>query len=107
MDLSLISYEAPGWASVRFYGVDDIKANGEIRGYLRGSAVISRAPPGRSGITFSGRPMVEVLAVTESGMSGSPLLIEGSVCGILLGGADDGVSHCVSPVTIREFLEGE
>jgi hypothetical protein len=51
--------------------------------------------------------MVEVLAVTESGMSGSPLLIEGSVCGILLGGADDGVSHCVSPVTIREFLKGE
>ena len=107
MDLSLISYEAPGWASVRFYGIDDVKANGEIRGYLRGSAVTRRAPRGREGITFGGRPMVEVLAVTESGMSGSPLLVEGSVCGILLGGANDGVSHCVSPATIREFLKGE
>lgn len=106
MDLSLISYRAPKWARVRFYRLNAVEGNGQIKGFLRGQPVIRKASPGRRGIRFNGRLMVEVNAITDSGMSGSPLIVNDDVSGILLGGDSGGISHCVSVGTVRSFLEG-
>ena len=103
-DLSLISYEAPEWASVRLVKLGQVKGPAEVRGFLRGSVASRRGNLGRTDLKVDGFPVVEIVTTCESGMSGSPL-IEGDTLGGILIGSGGGVSHMVDPETIEKFLE--
>ena len=102
-DLSIISYEAPPWASVRLVRIGRAKGPVEVRGFLRGSHAFRKTKVGREGLIVDGFPVVEILTDCESGMSGSPLM-EGDTLGGILIGSGGGVSHMVDPETIKEYL---
>ena len=103
-DLSLIRYEAPEWASIRLVKPGRVKGPSEVQGFLRGSVASRKGLLGRADLQVDGFPVVEIVAVCESGMSGSPL-IEGDTLGGILIGSGGGVSNMVDPETIKKFLE--
>jgi hypothetical protein len=49
-------------------------------------------------------PSIEIRTTCQQGLSGSPLVHDYTVGGILIG-SGGGVSHCVSPETILDWLE--
>ena len=103
-DLSILSYEAPPWMRLRTYVVGRPKGQPSIRGFLRGSCEVRQGLPGREGLKVDGFIVREILTDCQQGLSGSPLVSGYTVGGILIG-SGDGVSHCVSPETILEWLE--
>lgn len=103
-DLSLIRYEAPTWAKVKVYRVGRLQGRAAVRGFLRGSCAVREGLPGRQGGKVDGFEVVELRVACEQGLSGSPLVEDQTVGGILIG-SGGGVSHLVDPGTIERWVE--
>lgn len=103
-DLSLIRFKTPQWLRMRYYVVGRVKGRPAVKGFLNGSCEVREGTLGRKGLTVDGYEVVEFNAMCQQGLSGSPLIEGGTVGGILIG-SGDGVSHLVSPETIKEWLK--
>lgn len=103
-DLSLIRFSTPRWLRVRSYVVGRVKGRPAVKGFLNGSCEVREGTLGRKGSAVDGYEVVELNAVCQQGLSGSPL-VEGNTVGGILIGSGGGVSHLVSPETIREWLK--
>ena len=103
-DLSLIRFKTPAWLRMRSYVVGRVKGRPAIKGFLHGSCETREGPLGRTGLKVDGFEVVELRATCQQGLSGSPL-VEGNTVGGILIGSGGGVSHLVSPETIREWLK--
>ena len=103
-DLSLIRFKAPAWLRMRSYVVGRVKGRPAIKGFLHGSCETREGSLGRTGLTVDGFEVVELRVTCQTGLSGSPLVDGNTVGGILIG-SGGGVSHLVSPETIKEWLD--
>lgn len=103
-DLSLIRYEIAPWMRMRSYVVGWPKGQAAIKGFLGSSCEVREGLPGRKGLEVEFFPVVEIRTTCQQGLSGSPLVHDYTVGGILIG-SGGGVSHCVSPETILDWLE--
>lgn len=102
-DLSLIRFKTPQWLRMRSYVVGRVKGRPAIKGFLNGPCEVREGTLGRKGVVVDGYEVVELNATCQQGLSGSPL-IEGRTVGGILIGSGGGVSHLVSPETIKEWL---
>lgn len=102
-DLSLIRFKTPAWLRMRSYVVGRVKGRPAIKGFLHGSCEVRQGPLGRTDLTVDGFMVVELGVTCQQGLSGSPL-VEGNTVGGILIGSGGGVSHLVSPETIKEWL---
>jgi len=105
-DLSVITFEMPKGFKVKSYGrIGRAKKNPEVIGYLMGKAEVRRGPIGRVGNLRNGLPITEVQLIATEGMSGSPLIEDGVLCGILTGtDKRRGTSDYVDPQVLADFL---
>lgn len=103
-DLSLIRFKTPAWLRMRSYVVGRVKGRPAIKGFLDGSDEVRQGPLGRTDLTVDGFNVVELNVTCQTGLSGSPL-VEGDTVGGILIGSGGGVSHLVSPETIKEWLK--
>ena len=103
-DLSLIRFKTPAWLRMRSYVVGRVKGRPAIKGFLHGSCETREGPLGRTGLRVDGFEVVELRVTCQQGLSGSPL-VEGNTVGGILIGSGGGVSHLVSPETIRGWLK--
>lgn len=102
-DLSVIEYKAPKWAKIKHYRVGRAKRAPVVTGFLSGVTQARPAKLSPRKTRRNGYPIVELHVDVQVGMSGSPLIEDGMICGILTG-THNGVSDCVDPEVITEYL---
>lgn len=102
-DLSFIQFKTPEWLRMKSYLVGPVKGRPKVKGFLNGSCEVRQGPFGAKGVTVDGFEVVELRVTCQQGLSGSPL-VEGNTVGGILIGSGGGVSHLVSPKTIKEWL---
>jgi hypothetical protein len=102
-DLSVIEYRAPKWAKIKHYKVGRAKKSPVITGFLRGVCQFRPAKFSQRKLNRNGFQIIELHVDVQVGMSGSPLLEDDMLCGILTG-TNQGGSDCVDPQVITEYL---
>lgn len=105
-DLSLLSYEAPSWASVRAYEGVSLPDRVTIRGFVGDEPVTLQCPVFVRNRTVTGYRVETLSGRAIQGMSGAPLLTDEGIAGIQFGGTPE-LIDAVSVDTIRLFLEGK
>lgn len=88
-DLSLLSYEAPAWLKIKTYPISREKGKGTVRGFIGDQPLSSPVRVIRTDGVINGYPVISMKAPdleyldTLSGMSGSPILTDNGVRGIM------------------------
>jgi len=102
-DLSVIEYKAPKWAKIKHYKIGRAKKSPAVTGFLSGVCQVRPAKFSQRKPLRNGYPIIELHVDVQVGMSGSPLLEDDMICGILTG-THRGLSDCVDPQVIADFL---
>lgn len=109
MDLSLIRYSAPKWLKVKSYELSPSRIplrkreKVEIRGFIWDQAMLTNATLFTDDRTVRGHVINTFNAQAVQGMSGSPVIFQGSLVGIQFGG-DKRVTDAVTVRTVETFL---
>lgn len=104
-DLSVLSYEAPAWATIESYPITELPDRAVIRGFVQGNPLeLDCRVIGRQTM-IDGYVCNTLRGKATQGMSGSPLVVDGGTAGIQIGGTSTTID-AVSAETIRLFLEG-
>jgi len=111
-DLSLLSYEAPAWLKIKTYPISREKGQGTVRGFILDQPLSSPVRVFRTDGSVNGYPVISMKAPalehldTLSGMSGSAILTDKGVRGIVFGQIQEEERvEVVSIETILLFLE--
>ena len=104
-DLSVLSYEAPAWASIESYPITELPDRAVIKGFVQGDPLELDCKVVRRDTMIDGYVCNTMHGKAVMGMSGSPLVVDGGTAGIQIGGTSTTID-AVSVETIRLFLEG-